>query len=124
MKKILLALPLLALFISCSPRLPPCDATNATNLVQELADEELAKQIGAEYASNFVFSVNMIRTTHKNSQTGALQCAAVLLAKDLTDSDNKKGIPITYTIELLDDGKTPYVSVGGLATLPYYMGLY
>ena len=73
----------------------------------------MARQIGAETAKLFSYTVNAIRTTNTNEQTGAHECAAQLAVKASNTGETNQ-LPITYTVEMTDDGKEFYVNVFGL----------
>jgi hypothetical protein len=92
---------------------PKCGDQDATKLVKQIANREMGKQLGAEAAQLFSYTVGTIRTTSTNEQTGAHQCAAQLgITASNTGQTNE--IPITYTVEMTDTGKEFYVTVFGL----------
>ena len=113
MKKAALALPLLILLGGCSPSVPKCSDSETTDLVKEIANDEMIDQLGAEAAKLFSYSVNAIRTTDENDKTGAFECAAQLeIHASNTGQSNE--IPITYSVEMTDDSEQFYVNVYGL----------
>ena len=113
MKKILLIIPTLALFGGCSASVPKCSDTEVTEIVKELANEQMTSQLGSKAAEIFTYAVNAIRTTNENSSTGAFECAAQL--EIIADEGGiSKEIPITYTVEKTDTGEEFYVNVSGL----------
>lgn len=98
----------------CSSSAPKCSDSETTDLVLEISYEELARQLGSDLTSvmeKFNLAVNAIRTTDENEKTGAYACAAQL---DFIGEGNSESLPITYTVELTDDGEQFYVSVLGL----------
>lgn len=97
---------------ACSQSVPKCSDTETTDLVKEIAAEEMANQLGAEAAKMFTYSVQTIRTTSTNKQTGAHECAAELQIN--ANNGESKKLPITYTVELTDDGKQFFVNISGL----------
>lgn len=104
---------LLFLISGCTNAVPKCSDRETTDLVIEIADDEMTKQLGADASSLFSYSVRTIRTTNTNEKTGAHKCAAQLeITSTKTDAANE--IPITYTVELTDDGTEFYVNVYGL----------
>lgn len=103
----------IVLITGCSPSVPTCSDLNTTALVEIIADREMANQLGAEEAETFTYRVSSIRTTHTNQQTGAYECAAQLEISAL-DTDLTSEIPITYTVELIDNKDEFYVNVFGL----------
>lgn len=113
MKKAALALPLIVLLGGCSPSVPKCGDSETTDLVKEIANDEMINQLGADAAKIFSYSVNAIRTTDENDKTGAFECAAQLDIHASTTGQSNE-IPITYTVEMTDDGEQFYVNVYGL----------
>lgn len=97
----------------CTKSVPKCNDVEPVNLVKQIADREMGNQLGQEAAKLFSYSVNAIRTQSTDSKTGAHECAAEL---NITASNTgvTNTIPITYTVELTDDGKEIYVNVYGL----------
>ncbi|MFD1007019.1 hypothetical protein [Oceanisphaera ostreae] len=97
----------------CSQTVPKCGDTETVDLVKEIADSEMVSQLGSEAAKLFTYSVDAIRTTSTNEQTGAHECSADL---DVTAKNNNKTsrLPITYTVEITDSGEHLYVNVYGL----------
>jgi hypothetical protein len=113
MRRILLYLPLIVFLGGCSPSVPKCGDTETTDLVKEIANDEMVKQVGAEVAKLFSYSVSAIRTTDEDDKTGMFECAAQLeIHASKTGESNE--IPITYTVEVTDSGEEFYVSVYGL----------
>lgn len=94
----------------CGSSVPGCSDSATTDLVVEIADRELVKQIGVELAKTITWEVTAIRTTDENEKTGALSCAADL---QFTGPAKTETAPITYTVEATDDGDF-YVNVFGL----------
>ncbi len=113
MKKILLIIPALAILTGCSASVPRCSDIEVTEIIKGLANKEVTKKSGTETAAMFTYAVNSIRTTDENSNTGAFKCAAQLEVI-LDKSDISTEIPITYTVELTDNGEEFYVTVTGL----------
>jgi len=110
----LLALVLLFSIIMLGPvPVPKCSDTDTTNAIKEIVGGEMGNQFGAEAAKMFSYKVGAIRTTYKNEQTGAYECAAQLsIVTSNTGQTNE--IPITYTVGVADNGKEFYVTVFGL----------
>ncbi len=97
----------------CSQSVPKCGDTKTIDLVTQIADREMGKQLGAEAAKIFSYSLGAIRTTNTNEQTGAHECACQLsITASNTGQTNE--IPITYTVEKTDKGDEIYVNVFGL----------
>jgi len=114
MKKIVLPLMVISLSVSgCSQTAPKCSDEETTNLVKEIADREMTNQLGVEAAKLFSYTVGAIRTTATNEQTGAHECAAQL-GFTASSTGQTEEIPITYTVEVTDDGEEFYVNVFGL----------
>ncbi|NAW69445.1 hypothetical protein CAG54_12955 [Vibrio sp. V27_P1S3P104] len=113
MKQIILALPLVFLLGGCSPSVPKCGDSETTDLIKQIANDEMINQLGSNAGKMFSYSVNAIRTTDKNDKTGAFECAAQLEIH-ARNTGNSSEIPITYTVEMTDNGKEFYVNVYGL----------
>ncbi|ATI46686.1 hypothetical protein CO725_13705 [Vibrio parahaemolyticus] len=114
MKKVILGLmPLVISLAGCSPTVPKCSDSETTDLVKEIANDEMVNQLGLETSKLFTYSVNAIRTTDENEKTGAFECAAQLEIH-ASNTGNSNEIPITYTVEMTDDGEQFYVNVFGL----------
>jgi hypothetical protein len=99
------------LLSGCGSSVPTCSDAESTDLVSEIADQEMGKQLGIEMAKTFSYIVNSIRTTATNEQTGSHECAAELEVKGPNGSNS---IPITYSIEMTDNGEEFYINVFGL----------
>jgi hypothetical protein len=114
MKKLIIPAILSTIAISgCSQSVPKCGDTETTDLVKQIADREMGNQLGSEAAKMFSYTVGAIRTTSTNEQTGAHECAAQLgITASNTGQTNE--IPITYTVEMTDNGEEFYVNVYGL----------
>lgn len=97
----------------CSNTVPACSDTVTVDLVKEIADREMARQFGPNVASLFSYSVEAIRTTWTDEQTGAHECAAQLTMTASNTGQTDEG-PITYTVELTDAGDEIFVNVYGL----------
>ena len=89
-----------------SSNVPSCGDSRTVALVKQIATDEKG-----EFYS---FEVDAIRTTSTNEQTGTHECAAQLEVSYSEDGTPASEIPITYTVELTDDGKQIYVGVLGL----------
>jgi hypothetical protein len=106
------------LFSGCSgASAPKCSDTDTIELVKNIASKqfgtpEMQKSAGVKTD----FSLDAIRTTGQNKETGAYQCAAnlhgTISISELSES-NTKDWSITYESALTDDGKQ-YVTVNGL----------
>lgn len=90
---------------------PSCSDSETKGLVKQIILEQLAKVIPANKMASMQFSMDAIRTTATDAQTGANACAADITL--LGDVNDVNGHPITYTVESTDDGRT-YVNVYGL----------
>lgn len=117
MKKSILVLPLLFLLNACAPNVPKCGDPETIDLVKEIAFDVLENNLllqllGAGGENNFSFELKYIRTTSEDPETGAFECAADM--EIYANSKFLNEIPITYTVELTDDGENFYVNVYGL----------
>lgn len=97
----------------CSQSVPKCGDKETTDLVKQIANREMGNQLGAEVAKMFTYTVSAIRTTSTNEQTGAHECAAQL-GVTASNTGQTNELPITYTVEMTDNGKEFYVNVFGL----------
>ncbi|GKW50443.1 hypothetical protein [Halomonas sp. NCCP-2165] len=97
----------------CSSSVPKCGDTETTDLVKDIADREMARQYGTDFASLFSYSVESVRTTWTDEQTGAHECAAQLVMS-ASNTGQSEEAPITYTVEVTDDGEEFFVNVYGL----------
>lgn len=105
----------------CSNNVPKCGDDEVLDIVKQVSDETMTNQlaalkmfgIGEGIDTSFTYSVEAIRTTNTNSQTGAHECAAQL-SMLANGTNNPTTIPITYTIEMTDQGDEFYVTVFGL----------
>lgn len=111
-KYLVISVALLSGFMAgCGLKVPKCNNLQSTNLVIDIAKGELIKQIGKDETSLLNLAVTAIRTTETNSKTGAHQCAGQL---EVSGPGGNNAIPITYTVEITDDGKQFFVNVFGL----------
>ena len=106
-----LTIPLTVLSVAltgCTQYAPECGDEETTNLVKQIADREMTNQLGL-----FTYTVNAIRTQSTNKETGAHTCAAQLGITATTNGVTNE-LPITYTVEVADNGEEFYVNVFGL----------
>lgn len=113
MKQMVVPLASIALLAGCSNYVPKCGDLETTDLVKQIANEEMTRQVGSESANLFSYSVNSIRTTDEHDVTGAFDCAAQLEVRASNTGDSNE-LAITYTVEATDDGEEFYVEVYGL----------
>lgn len=113
MKLITIIIACLLISSGCSKFVPACGDESVTDLVKQIAGEEMANSLGKETAKLFSYSVNAIRTTDTNEKTGSHDCAADLEVK-ASNTGQSQEMPITYTVEATDDGENIYVNVLGL----------
>lgn len=105
---------------SLFPQIPECNAEETVDVVEEIAREELAAQLGARFwdpeggaalAEAVTFNVTAIRTLAQLAN-GGFECAARLEMK--TDKGEENAIEILYYIDPVDDSDEFYVTVEGL----------
>lgn len=114
MKKLIIPVILSTVVIAgCSQSVPKCSDTETTDLVKQISDREMVNQLGIEAAKMFSYKVGAIRTTSTNEQTGAHECAAQLNVT-ASNTGEMTELPITYTVEVTDNGEEFYVEVYGL----------
>ena len=97
----------------CIQYAPECGDEETTNLVKQIADREMTNQLGHGSQGLFTYTVNAIRTQSTNKETGAHTCAAQLGITATTNGVTNE-LPITYTVEVADNGEEFYVNVFGL----------
>jgi len=92
---------------------PSCSNGEVKETVIDIATRNAISTYGSKNAQIFSFSVSMIRTVNTNEHTGAHSCASQL---EFTASNTGKSgqIPITYTVENIEDEGQFYVNVSGL----------
>lgn len=102
-------------FAGCSQSVPKCGDSEVVDLVKQIAESELGNHVTDEFVSAQGVSLNIdaIRTTSTNEQTGAHECAAQLVIT-VGKTGQTSEIPITYTVEMADNGDEFYVNVFGL----------
>jgi hypothetical protein len=100
-----------SILVGCSDSVPMCSDTETTNLVSEIANDKLVETYGKEYASKIKLGIEAIRTTDTNEKTGANTCAADM---SMSGGNGQTSFPITYTVEVTDNGDEFYVNVFGL----------
>ncbi|TCI04610.1 hypothetical protein EZV61_01120 [Corallincola luteus] len=99
------------MMVGCSQHAPDCDDSDAMDLVLEIVQEELVKEIGSEMAASVDLELDAIRTTDINEKTGARECASELL---IEGPSGETSVDITYTSELTDESGEFYITVYGL----------
>lgn len=102
---------MVSILSGCSQSVPACSDAEATDLVLEISNNKLVETYGAEYASKIKFGIDAIRTTDTHDKTGANTCAANI---SMTGENGQTSFPITYTVEMTDNGEEFYVNVFGL----------
>ena len=112
MNKFLIILTITLPLFGCSKSVPNCSDSLVTDLVKQIADREMANQMGIDFAKLFTYKVEAIRTTNTHEKTGAHDCAAELTLIKNKEVHNK--LPITYTVEKTDKSDEIYVNVFGL----------
>jgi hypothetical protein len=95
----------------CSQSVPTCSDTETTNLVLEIANNKVAEIYGPEAAAKIKLGIEAIRTTDTHDKTGANTCAANM---SMLKETGQTSFPITYTVEMTDNGEEFYVNVFGL----------
>jgi hypothetical protein len=114
-KKILLTMTVLMVFNGCSSSIPSCSDSETTDLVLQIAKQELQKYLKVvtitSHTPEFT-GINKIMTTNTDEKTGFHECKAEL-EKSFNGSEMKLPIPITYKVEKTDKGEI-YVTVYGL----------
>ena len=96
---------------ACGGGVPGCSSDETKELVIQIADDEMKRQLGQEMGGQISYSVSAIRTRETNTETGSHTCAAELQVKGPRGSSK---IPIEYTVETTDSGEEFYVEVYGL----------
>lgn len=116
MKKLFVLSILLTAIITtgCNKMAPKCDNGSVIDTVKQISQNEIIRQLqvlGKKVDKNQLkLSIDTIRTTETDKDTGSNSCKANL---NVTVDNNKKAFPITYTIEKAEKGQF-YVEVYGL----------
>jgi hypothetical protein len=97
MKNLLLSIVVLFILSSCGGI--SCDSSDTKDLVLEIIDEEMAKQIGKESSAKLSYKLKTIQTTKENNSVHT--CKANL---EISGNGRKNTIPLTYTAEDNNDG--------------------
>ncbi len=114
-KKILLAISILMVFSGCSSSVPSCSDSETTDLVLQIAKQQLEKYLSTVSITSHrpeYTGIDTIITTNTDEKTGFHECQAKL-EKSFNESEVKQSIPITYKVEKTDKGEL-YVTVRGL----------
>jgi len=113
MKRILLSIMAAGVMSGCSAEPPDCSDARTTKLVTDIAMKEIKKEPRWTPAElkKIVLSLDMIRTTDINKDTGMKSCAADLV---FTYESKNMNTSITYTSEMTDDEQQQVVTVYGL----------
>lgn len=115
---ILIALSVVSL-AACSHAPPSCSNSDATDIVKQIVTEQLDKKkaffVGlntSNKAITYDVALKDIRTDSKDESTGDYKCEATV---DVTSNSFmfNKSTDITYTTEVTEDTKKPYVTVYG-----------
>ena len=101
----------LALLGACSSTAPKCSDSRTTDTAMEIVQKKFAGQIGEDAVKQLGLKLINIRTTGLDEKLGKYTCAADL---EISGPRGSKSVPIRYTSELTDDGKSFYVTVYGL----------
>ncbi|WDE14700.1 hypothetical protein [Thalassomonas haliotis] len=87
---------------------PQCYSSAVAELVVELSEKALLKQLAPSKTSPLRLTLSAINTTGMDEYTLAYQCAAQL---HVDGPDISNSIPINYSVELIDKGKAFNVSI-------------
>jgi len=109
--KVLFFMATSLMFVACSNEAPNCTDSDTKDLVIQIANGELVKNIGESRAKTIELSLETIITKDVNEKVGSYKCSANL---KMTGPGGSNSIPITYTSELANDGEDFYVNVYGL----------
>lgn len=111
MKKILL-LGSMILLTGCGDKTPKCGDESTKQTVVELVKTKSI--LVGMFARDMIAdaTISNIRTTEVNKDTHISTCNANLIVKNklVTDTNAKLAYPISYTVQLTDDGKNIYVT--------------
>lgn len=89
---------------------PNCTDVQTKEIVISLGKEELAKQGLSSIIPSLEFDVTNIRTTIDDKELDFYECSADF---KMTSDIETKQLPITYTVESVDDGSNFSVNVYG-----------
>lgn len=118
MKSVISGLIVALLLMGCAKKAPDCNDKRTKEMVIQIAKNELIEQMGrafgpdaAEATKKLALEVINVRTTNFNQEIGKYECTADL---KMTGEGKNESLPITYTSELVDNGKNFYVRIYGL----------
>lgn len=114
-KRLLLVTSILMVFSGCSSSVPSCSDSETTDLVLQIAKQQLEKYLSTVSITSHIpeyTGINTIITTNTDEKTGFHECKAEL-EKSFNKSEVKQSIPITYKVEQTDAGEL-YITVRGL----------
>ena len=112
MKKFVLAIATSGLIAGCSSPTPDCSSDEATDLVIEITQDEMASYVGSSLAESLEYTLEGIRTREHDESIDTYLCAAELTISGLPQGPSSSGIE--YSIESTDAGDEVYVEVFGL----------
>jgi hypothetical protein len=120
--KLTAALTLIAILplSACSHSPPSCSDSDATDVVIQIANEQLDRyrpglaRMNEDKPVSLDPTLKDIRTVSKNADTGGYKCAATVDIKSNSPSF-AKSVDITYTTEIAEDTHKPYITVYGFA---------
>src|SRR5581483_6734695 len=104
---------------ACSHAPPSCSNSDATDLVKQIITEQLDKKkaffVGlnaSNKAITYEVALKDIRTDSKDDSTGDYKCEATVEVTSNSFMFNKS-TDISYTTEVTEDTKKPYITVYG-----------
>ncbi|MDX9756655.1 MAG: hypothetical protein RBT52_04020 [Sulfurimonas sp.] len=111
MKKYLISISLIGMIglTGCTNSTPKCGDSETKDLVIQIAKDKLTQQGMSTIIPKFNFEVAKIRKIEHNKDVDSYQCAADFKMI----GDQTKTLPITYTVEATEDGKSFYINVYG-----------
>lgn len=96
--------------------IPECNELSVTNLVEEITNGEMAKRLKIDKSKTnelFSYSVDDIKTTNTNDETGKKACSATLFVQENKNNESTP-IPITYIVKGIEGSDQISVNVFGL----------
>ncbi len=100
--------------IGCKEKTPKCSDESTKAVIYQLLESRWKSYDG----SDATYDIENIRTLGYDGSTGIRQCAADVGYTVYPKHPNSKSFsyrkPVTYTVQITDDGKSVYVNMIGL----------
>lgn len=102
------------LLVGCKEQTPKCSDESTKSVIHQLLEGRWKSYNG----SDATYDIENIRTLGYNESTGIRQCAAdvgyTVYPKQANSKPFSHRKPVTYTVQITDNGKSIYVNMMGL----------